>query len=298
MNRNRIAVVVLSALLYLACLPVYGQDAGNGTPPSRAKEAQKPTANSVFAPLTRHITPLKIDKKTVGEVAAILTKESGILVLADSTVAATPISFTVDSLPVSELADGIAKLNPGISVRFLALPVDIATPDPDLVVQLLRVEEAIQPLKGRPAGGKSPVPQTYSQIEVAGRTINIAQAELVMTTLKLRPVILLTNPTVDNPVAKSARLQAEGLQAYLGMTPEQRIQAIDQQMNNLLNMDSATRRALFGQMQQQGMAVLKKINALPPEQRAQFFRDLTGDKWDGTAPPAAQGAGGTGNGQP
>jgi len=127
------------------------------------------------------------------------------------------------------------------------------------------------------------------EIEVLGRRLSLEKAAPLMASLDLRPVYLLSNPTAEDPVAKSGKLQSEGLQIWMEMTPEQRRLSAENQMNGLLSMDSNARRALFGQMQEQAMGMMKKIQSLPPDQRAQFWRDVTGGKWDGTTPPAPGG---------
>jgi hypothetical protein len=274
-------------------MPAWAQQTGTAPLPSKTDSSQ-PVVPSPFAPLSKPISALSVEKKTVGEVATMLTKETGILVLADSTVSKTPVTFDVASLRLGEIADGIAKLVPGTTVRFIGIASDIPSPDPEMLSQILQLQDAMRVFS--PA--KQPVlTGPYSQIEIDGHLLPLAKAEPVLAALNLRPAFLLMNPGGDNPVARSARLQAEGLQAYLAMTPEQRQQAAERQMDNLLNMDSATRRALFGQMQQQAMAVMNKLNSLPPDQRAQFFRDITGGKYDGSTPLPGSGKGGPRSGR-
>ncbi|MDX1934274.1 MAG: hypothetical protein SFU56_16860 [Capsulimonadales bacterium] len=227
------------------------------------------------------IAPMNADRTPVAELLPDLSKRVGIPILADSVVAATPVTFRTGTLTLPELADGIARLIPGTVVRWVAVPAESPIPDADLLAQLCQMQEVT--LATQTPTGDTP---RRPMLDVAGRRLSPEEAAPLLATLRLKPVLLLSNPGSENLVGKSARLQAEGLRNYMAMSPEQRLRAIEQQIDNLLNMDPETRKALFGQMQSQATAVMKKINALAPEQRAQFFRDLTGGKFDGNVPPA------------
>ena len=242
--------------------------------------------------LTKPVAAITFDKKPVRDVAEALTKQTGIMVLSDSSAAAVPITFSASAISITEVVSGMAKLVPGTMVRLVAVSQNEPAPDADLLSQMLRLQDALHPLKL--TAGTTAKTETLTEIEIAGRRVPLDTAGAVLATLKMQPALLLTNPTGDNITAKYARMQAEGLQAYLAMTPEQRLQAAEQQMNSLFNMDSGSRRALFGQMQGQTAAIMKKIDTLPTEQKKQFWRDLTNDKWDGTMPtkPAPPAGGG------
>jgi hypothetical protein len=89
--------------------------------------------------------------------------------------------------------------------------------------------------------------------------------------------------------------QMEALRTWMSMTPEQQAIAAEQQIDQLINMDSALRQQIFGQQAKVAEKMIAKIQGLPEGQRQQFLRDLTGGRFDGTQPPRP--APGTGGGQ-
>jgi hypothetical protein len=252
------------------------------------------TASSA-PPAQKLVRPLRLMDRSLSEIVAELTRATGVLVVADNSVAQASITLETNGGALSDvLAEVVKQLPKGTTLRHVAVPASKPMPQADAIARFLSAADGLKPAAVAPEGATAPVPEAKmsvggEEIEVLGQRLTPEKAAPLMASLDLRPVYLLSNPTADDPVARSSRLQAEGLQLWMEMTPEQRRLSADNQLNGLLSMDSNARRALFGQMQDQAMGMMKKIQSLPPDQRAQFWRDVTGGKWDGTNPPAPGG---------
>jgi hypothetical protein len=264
----------------LAILPlgsvVYGQE-----------QAGSKVQGEVVVPTERRVPPMRFAQTPLRAVLAQISKASGVWVIADSSVAGIPITMETRRGSLTEvLADLVKQLPPEARVRYVGVPAAENAPEGDAVSRYISAQDALQPTKGK---GTTNTPTIASEIDVAGRTLAADQAAPLMMSLNLKPVYLVTNPSGDALIAKAARMQTEGLQLWMEMNPEQRSKMMENQLNSLLNMDPTARRSLFEQMSSQGMAMMQKIQSLPPEQRAQFFRDITGGKFDGTTPPPPNG---------
>jgi hypothetical protein len=297
-RRPALAGAVIAALL--SSLP--------GVASAQQAETQRTVvpraAATAAAPLAQKpVPPLRLSERPLSEVAAALTKATGVLVVADSSVAQAPITLETNGGSLSDILAVVAKQLPhGATLRHVALPAYKPMPQGDVIARFVSAQDAMKPAAGSAPPSAAPAPETKpwvggEEIEILGQRVMPEQAAPLMAALNLRPAYLVSNPTAEDPVARSGKLQTEGLQLWMEMTPDQRRQAADNQLNGLLSMDSNARRALFGQMQEQAMGMMKKIQSLPPDQRAQFWRDVTGGKWDGTTPPAPGGGGGAGGGK-
>lgn len=262
---------------------------------AHAQEQPESKAQSgVVIPTERRVPPIKVAQTPLRAVLAQISKASGVWVLADSSVAAMPVTLESRGGRLTEVLEEVVKQLPaGVQVRYAGIPAAEIAPDGDSVSQYLNAQDALKPKKVK---GTTNTPTIASEIEVAGRALAAEQAAPLMTSLDLKPVYLITNPSGDALVAKALRMQNEGLQIWMEMTPEQRGKMMENQLNSLLNMDPTARRSLFEQMTQQATGMMQKIQSLPPDQRAQFFRDITGGRFDGTTPPPQSGGNPNGGG--
>jgi hypothetical protein len=279
---------LLSFIIVLAA--VAGGVAGS---PVRAQETPATVAGAAGRE-ERSLPPLRFNQEPLREVLRRVSQAGNVWVVADSTVGGTLITLETRGGPVARVLGEILSVVPKeTQVRLAAVPDGRTVPPGDAVAQYVAAQDG---LKGAKRTGYTPggIPTVPTEIEVAGRAMSREQAAPVLQTLELRPVYLVTNPVADPAVARALRLQAEQLAAWQDMTPEQREKLADQQLAGLLNMEPAARQAFFGQMMQQGMGMFQKIQALPPDQRSQFWKDATGGRWDGTMPPPGSrpGAGG------
>lgn len=268
------------ALTLLAILPLGSMAYGQGKTESKAQ-------TEIIAPADRRVPPMKFAQTPLRAVLAQISKASGVWVLADSSVGAVAITLEIRGGRLNEvLAEIVKQLPPEVRVRYVGVPAAENAPEGEIVSQYIGAQDALKPTKGK---GTANTPQIASEIEVAGRTLAAEQAAPLMTSLDLKPVYLVTNPSGDALIAKALRMQTEGLQLWMEMNPDQRSKMMENQLNNLLNMDPNARRSLFEQMSTQAMGMMQKIQSLPAEQRQQFFRDLTGGRFDGTTPPPPNG---------
>jgi hypothetical protein len=283
--------------------------------PAKAQEPA-PAADASAAALPA----MRFAGVTVKEAARRIQQAAGVAVVADRTVANLPLTLDLPGgVPLERALERVvAALPAGVAVKKVFLPpaVPAAAPgvvswDGDRVAALVMAQEGLfSPAKKTTAAeGTGVAAAGGGSVTVLGKPLSGDTAATVVAALELRPVYLLTNPAVANdPVQKMNAAQIEGLQNYLAMTPEQQTAFANQQLENLFNMDPALRQQLFAQQRQMMQGFMQRLQSLPDEQRAQFWRDLTGGAWDGRgAPPralggagaAAAGAGGEGGeGQP
>ena len=255
-----------AALALLSSAPVAAQGVAEGTNP--------------VAPAARFV------KLPAREVAARLSRATGVPVVADKTVAATPVTLDVPPGALeATLARVAAALPKGTLVKKVLLPApagSAAAPDGDQVAALAAAQEALTPRTGAANG----------EVVIQGKSMAPDKAAPVIAALGLRPVYLLTNPTAaDDPVQKMNAAQLESLKTWLAMTPEQQTAVVDQQFNGLMNMDPALRQQLFSQQRQVMQGFFQRVQSLPEEHRRQFLRELTGGKWDGNPRPRTDGPG-------
>lgn len=257
----------------------------------RAQDA--PPASSVAA-AERPLPPMRFNQEPLRDVLKRVSQASGVWVVADSTVGGVLITLETRGGAVPQVLGEILTLVPKeTQVRLTAIPNSKNLPLGDAVAQYVAAQDQLRGQKrsGYVPGAPVVVP---TEIEVTGRAMSRQQAVPVMDSLELKPVYLLTNPVADPAIARALRLQADQLAAWQDMTPEQREKLADQQIAGLMNMEPAARQAFFGQMMQQGTMMFQKIQALPPDQRTQFWKDATGGRWDGTMPPPGTRPGGPG----
>lgn len=236
------------------------------------------------------VPALRFNRATTKEAAARLSQASGVLVVADKTVAAMPLTLEV---PPGSLDAALTRLTAtlpkGAVVKKVLLPAlapGAKAPEGDIIAALVTAQESL-------AGGAA---TGAGEALIQGRRVPADKAAPLIAALDLKPVYLITNPAAaSDPIQKFNTAQWDNLQTWMNMTPEQQKAAFDQQFEGLMNMDPALRQQLFGQQRQMMMGMMQKIQAMPEDQRAQFMRDLTGGAGDGRGTPP-RGPGGPGGG--
>ena len=286
-------------LRYSAAVAVAALALGGDASVAAAPVAATPRVADGASPATGAapaVSAARFAKLPAHEVAARLSRSTGVLVLADKTVATAPVTLDVPAGPLdAALARVAAVLPKGTVVKKALLPAPSPggpAPDGDQVAALVAAQEALAASGGR----KDPATAPGEEINVLGKRLSGDKAATVITALDLRPVYLLTNPAAaDDPVQKMNAAQLDSMRLWLGMTPEQQTAVVDQQFNALMNMDPAMRQQLFSQQRQVMQGFFQRIQGLPEEQRTQFFREMTGGRWDGTGmPPRRDNPEGTG----
>jgi len=316
MNRTRTitpGVMIAGAAATVAALLATTATVVVTSPSARAAQQPGTAATAAADPL---VPALRLDKTPASEVAARIRKATGALVVTDRTVAVAPVTLELAPGSLSTALGRIAAVLPeGTVVKIMMLPAPAApgaAPDGDRVAALIAAQEdlykPILPLaapapqnaatssRNRPRPNSMPAPAATAplapgEVEILGRRLASEQAAPVVGALGLRPVYLITNPkAADDPIQKMSAGQMEALRMWMSMTPEQQGIAADQQIDQLINMDPALRQQLFGQQMKVAEKMMSKIQGLPEGQRQQFWRDLTGGRFDGTRPvPGAVG---------
>lgn len=253
---------------------------------------------STAAVAAKPIPALTFTKTPARDIAAKLTSISGVTVVADSRVALASVTLKTIGGSVEKVAGQVVEQLPkGAVLRTIMLPAFApGTPaDADLIVSTYLAQEK---LSGSVQGNKTE--RGAGDINVLGKILAADKAETVIAALDLKPVYVLTSTNGDDLVAKASLLQSEGLRLWGQMSPEQRSRLVDEQLNGLMNMEPTSRKAMLGQMMQQGMQVMQKMQQMTPEQRSQFLSDVKSaipPGFPGTpgAPGGAPGSGGGGN---
>jgi hypothetical protein len=285
-NSHPIARIVGIAALLFATIPgaVHAQ---SPEPPTKA-------APVVATDLSKNITAVRLQQVPLREAALQLTKATGITIAVDAGL--KPITLIANSGTLAEAVAFLAKqLPPGTSARFVAVPAGDPMPTAEQISAYLLSQDGLR---------RKTAPKLWeaatNEIEVLGRPLAAEKAAPLMEQLELKPVYVISAGRGDALVARAGMLQSEGLQLWQEMTTEQRAAFMENQLNGLLNMDSPSRQAMFQQFSQMGPQMMQKIQSLPADQRAQFWKDMTGGRFDGTMPPPRPGTppgpGGNGGG--
>ena len=265
--------VLLAASAALSAGAARAQDAPPVLPAQTAQTAQ--TAQ-VTGPVVKPVPALRLEAVAARLAAAQITQATGATVLTDSTVALVPVTLsTVGGDLTSVLKQMVGVLPKGVVVRTLMLPAfspKAAMPSGDDLIALYTAQEhLVTPVMGAKAAQNAPA----DDINVLGKLLSEEKAAPLIAALDLRPVYVLTNAQAgDNLVAQASKLQVEGLRLWMAMSPEQRVQAAEQQFDSLMNMDSATRQAMLGQAMQSAQAIGSKMASMPAAQREAFMNDL------------------------
>jgi len=255
------AMALLTSVSLAGGSAAMAQDVGVApAPPAAAATAAKPIPALTFA------------KTPARDVAAKLTSLSGVTVVADSRVAFAPVTLKTVGGSVEKVAGQVIEQLPkGAVLRKIMLPAFApGTPaDADLIVSTYLTQEK---LSSSVLGNKTS--RGADDINVLGKILAAEKADVVIAALDLKPVYVLTNENGDDLVAKASLLQSEGFRLWGQMSPEQRSRLVDEQLNGLMNMEPTSRKAMLGQMMQQGMQVMQKMQQMTPEQRNQFANEI------------------------
>jgi hypothetical protein len=225
----------------------------------RAAQAQPPATSAVEP---KPLPALKLNQVTVKQLAARLTKESGFLVVADTTLANNRVSLsTIGGSLETVLTQTLSLLPKGCLLKKTHMPSAAATspdPNPEVVSIIIQVNEALAtPMN---PGTKS----DPDALIIQGRMVPKEKAASVLAALDLKPVYLLTNPQGRNAAQNFASMQADIMRLWQTMTPEQRKSAVERQWDDFMNMDPNVRKAYMQQMMEQSIGIVQKIQQLPP----------------------------------
>jgi hypothetical protein len=234
------------------------------------------------------VSALRFEKTAAKEVVAQLSKQAGVTVVADSRVSLAQVTLqTIGGTLGKVLGEVTAQLPKGTVVHKVMLPAFApnVTADGDLIVATYLTQEK---LVGNVMGAK--VERSAGDINVLGKILSAEKAAPIIDTLELKPVYVLTIDNNDDPVARANQLQSEGMRLWAQMTPEQRSRMMDEQFNGLMNMEPSARQAIIGQMMQQGLQMMQKMQQLPPDQQRKL-----GEEFRQAVPPGMIKQGGGGN---
>lgn len=228
------------------------------------------------------VPALRLGLSSLAAIAARLSRESGVRVVADRTVASQRVRLETVGGPLERVLEQvIAQLPAGTALRKVLLPPTLpgANVEGDLVAALVQAQDALL----RPISG--PATPGPADVVLLGRIVPAAQAAGVGAALDLHPLYLLTNPRAANdPLGRAHQLQAENLKLWMSLTPQQQQALAEQQFDSLFNMDPSLRRAMMQQMMQLSLGIMQKMQQLSPEQRQSFLDDIRNALPPGSVP--------------
>ena len=250
--KKRIAVRTLSASL--ALLGVAG---GLSIAPTAAQKQQTQPAGT------------RLGTRPVQDVLASIGQQAGVTVVGDATVrdqrVPLPTMQATAGTVEERIAAVVSQLPQGTTWAKLYLPAPPAGrgwSGDDVAAYAFAQKRLFGSVGGAPMG----------TVEVMGQQLPADRAQSVVATLNLRPVYLVTNPTVKaapaaGDAANFAQMTPEQQQEYaaaqaraiLAMPPEQRRQAMQQMFQR-----QTPERAIMGQMFRQ----------MTPEQRQQMGQEM------------------------
>ena len=256
------------------------QDGTTAAPGSIAPPAITVTSlTTLTAP--RPLPAARFNQTATGQVALRLSRAAGVSVLADSSVSTMPVTVnTTGGTVETVLPQIVATLPKGAMIRAVLVPDGPAALDGDAVSRYLIAQDTfstagVKPaLANKTAPAAAFVPNTW---EVLGQKLPLDKALSLASGLNLRPVYLVTIPRTGlDTVGKMSMMQAESMRMWAGMTPDQRKTLMEGQFNNLMNMDAGDRQAMLGQMMQQGVMFMQKMQSLTPEQQKTLQQEFAG----------------------
>jgi hypothetical protein len=215
------------------------------------------------------------------EVLAQLGANAGVVVLADATIfARLPVTrgaATVEGVE-QQLAELVQVLPPGTTWVKLYMPAPASGRwNAEIVADYARAQARL--LGPATRAGSRPAPP--GTVEIFGRTLPADKASEYTTALNLKLVYLVTNPR-----PASAALAVPGTLAaaeWSRLSPEQRDQYVQQQTQQLMRLDPATRLQALRQLMRrepmpQDMVVKSVVSQMSPEERIQFRQSLSVDR--------------------
>lgn len=217
--------------------------------------AQPPVPNA-NAEATQNTAAQNARLRPLNTIVTVMARTSGATILADSSVAATPVmplteASTADNFEAQ--LDGIVKAMPqGATWAKVYLPLTSSRMNADAVSDYVIAQAK---LFGS-AGAAAPA----GMVEIMGQRVPADKAQAVITALNLKPIYLISNPLLKAAAQNWGKLSAEQQKQYasqqaqqiLSMDPTQQAQMFQQQM------------AVFGSMMQQ----------MTPEQRQGMMQNF------------------------
>jgi hypothetical protein len=207
-------------------------------------------------------------KKTVGQIVKKMSEESGIAVVADSTVASVLVEPLTEATTPANLEQQIGALAKAIGKDtqwarlFLPEPSNGGAYNGDDVADFAMIQARLF----RTAIGNAP----NGSVEVLGKTFGGEKAQPYVAGLDLKPVYLLTNPRIVPPSSGESVTELQ----WNSLTEEQKQAYASQHAARLANADPSVRQAFF----QQHMAVMGSLmRQLPPDQRNMMFTGPNGN---------------------
>jgi hypothetical protein len=225
------------------------------TAPLNASAQQAPAANQNI-PTAQGNADQATRPRPLSTVVAMMARTSGATILADSTVAGTPVPLLTEaSTPQNfeaQLNTLVKAMPQGATWAKVYLPVTKSRMEADAVSEYVMAQAK---LFGS-AGAATPA----GTIEIMGQRVAVDQAQPIITALNLKPVYL-----ISNPLLKTAA------QNWTKLSPEQQKQYAAQQAQQFLNMDPAAQQQMF----QQQIAVFGSVmQQMTPEQRQQLMQNF------------------------
>lgn len=249
MKRTLTGVAALTGTLLLCgafCAPTFAQQDPPAPPANTARVA---------------------GQRTAADVAMRIGKAVSMAVLADSTVAESLVPLPTEATTTANFEaqiDALVKALPKGATwgkLYLPVPKNGRAYNADAVAAYAVAQAG---LFGSVGGDTAP-----GTLEILGQKVAVDRADPLVSTLNLKPVYLITNPSA-RAAGANASLTA-GLQQWNAMTQEQQQNYAKQQAQQLLSMDPQSR----GQMMQQQMSVMRSMmEQMTPEQRQQMFQNM------------------------
>ena len=194
--------------------------------------------------------------RPLSTIVAAMVRTSGATILADSSVASTPVPMITEATTANNFEaqlDSIVKGMPqGSTWAKVYLPETKSRMDADAVSEYVIAQAK---LFGS-AGAATPA----GTVEIMGQKVPTDKAQSVIAALNLKPVYLISNP-----------LMKTAAQNWGKLSPEQQKQYAAQQAQQILNMDPAQQAQMF----QQQMAVFgSMMQQMTPEQRQGMMQNF------------------------
>jgi hypothetical protein len=194
--------------------------------------------------------------RPLSTVVATMARTSGATILADSSVASTPVPLITEATTATNFEaqlDTIVKGMPqGATWAKVYLPETKSRMDADAVSEYVIAQAK---LFGS-AGAAAPA----GMVEIMGQRVPMDKAQSVIAALNLKPVYLISNPLLKTAAQNWGKL-----------SPEQQKQYAAQQAQQILNMDPAQQAQMF----QQQMAVFgSMMQQMTPEQRQGMMQNF------------------------
>ena len=212
--------------------------------PSRAQDAA-PTLSSP-------------KKQTIAAIASQMSRQTGIAVLSDSTLASRSISMPAGELTAENLEQHLTAI---IRVVRGAVWTKVYLPEKEYKGDdVADFAYAQAKLFGKPLGTNL----SGDTLEIFGRKITLPDADYFTKSLTLKPYYLLTLPVARNK---------SGEKEYGSLSPEEQQQYAQQKAAQLANADDKTRQQWLAEHTAIFMQLLR---GLSPEQRQTMFAGMGG----------------------